>query len=445
MCGFIGTSKKIDNLKEVNRFCKNRGPDKTNLLSHNGVNFVHNLLSITGEFKTQPLISECGNIFCVYNGEIYNYKSFGDYKSDGYCIIPLYEEYGEAFASKLDGEFAVSIIDFSKNKIILTTDCFGTKPLWFSSQDGDFAFASYESCIKSLDFSSYEKIPANTTLTIDMSSLQQANKKKVFNFEINQHKDYYDDWIIAFHNALNKRCGNVREKCFIGLSGGYDSGAIACGLNELDLKYKAYSIPGAENKTVLDARKKLIKDMEIIDIQPEQFLYEKDFLQEECEDFTFMGKCSARCDKASAGLSLICRIASKRNYKIYISGQGADEIMSDYGINGIPLYGPGQLTQFAGRFPENLKDLFPWVNFFGGMQEKYIGKEESVAGSHGIETRYPFLDVNLVQEFLWLKSGLKNRQYKAPIDDYMSNHSFPFTRNEKVGFRPNHSFKNKKT
>lgn len=36
--------------------------------------------------------------------------------------------------------------------------------------------------------------------------------------------------------------------------------------------------------------------------------------------------------------------------------------------------------------------------------EDYLAKEESTAGAHGVETRYPFLDRNLVQEFLWLSS-----------------------------------------
>ena len=40
--------------------------------------------------------------------------------------------------------------------------------------------------------------------------------------------------------------------------------------------------------------------------------------------------------------------------------------------------------------------------------EDYLAKEESTAGAHGVETRYPFLDRGLVQEFLWLSadSGL---------------------------------------
>ena len=66
--------------------------------------------------------------------------------------------------------------------------------------------------------------------------------------------------------------------------------------------------------------------------------------------------------------------------------------------------------------------------------EMYIAKEEYVAGSFGIETRYPYLDKDVVQEFLWLTPELKNSQYKSVIDQYFINNEFPFSRGEKKGF-----------
>jgi len=438
MCSFIGTNKEISNLDEVNRFTKNRGPDGTNVFAHEGITLVHNLLSITGELRAQPLKSEDGSILCVFNGEIYNYKSFGDYSTDGDCIIPLYKSMDEDFASQLDGEFTIVIIDFSKDKIVFVTDAFATKPLWCANNETEFAFATYESAVKSLGFEKPVKVPANTVFSYTLSGLKKIKKQNVFDFDIKQHKNHYEDWCNAFIDSLDKRASNSREKVFIGLSGGYDSGAIAAGLEFIGFPYRAYTIPGAENSQTLRERQEIVSDMHILDITPEQFYFEKEFLREECEDFYFNGKPAARTDKASAGLSLICRTARQENYKIYLSGQGADEIISDYGHRGRKFYGH---SQFGGDFPKDLNIIFPWKSFFGGTQEKYLGKEESVAGSHGVETRYPFLDVKLVQEFLWLNHELKNANYKAPINFFLKKYQFPFITDEKVGFRPNHKFK----
>ena len=41
------------------------------------------------------------------------------------------------------------------------------------------------------------------------------------------------------------------------------------------------------------------------------------------------------------------------------------------------------------------------------------------SGNFNIETRYPFLDRDLVQEFLWLTAELKNKHYKAPLREYL--------------------------
>jgi asparagine synthetase B (glutamine-hydrolysing) len=61
-------------------------------------------------------------------------------------------------------------------------------------------------------------------------------------------------------------------------------------------------------------------------------------------------------------------------------------------------------------------------------------KEEYVAGAFGVEARYPFLDRELVQEFLSLDCSLKNSAYKAPLDFYLEARSFPYGRNKKYGF-----------
>ena len=49
--------------------------------------------------------------------------------------------------------------------------------------------------------------------------------------------------------------------------------------------------------------------------------------------------------------------------------------------------------------------------------------------------RYPFLDVDLVQEFLWLSAPLKNRAFKHPLYEYMSGAQYPIhPRRKKLGF-----------
>ena len=104
MCSFIFTTKEINDLDYVNRVTKFRGPDLTTHKNVAGFNYVHNLLSITGDITPQPFQKD--DIVCVYNGEIYNHSDYGEFKSDGECIIEAYKKHGIKFTKELDGEFA---------------------------------------------------------------------------------------------------------------------------------------------------------------------------------------------------------------------------------------------------------------------------------------------------------------------------------------------------
>ena len=89
---------------------------------------------------------------------------------------------------------------------------------------------------------------------------------------------------------------------------------------------------------------------------------------------------------------------------------------------------------FGGKYPNDLTKIFPWESFFSGLGQCLLMKEEIIGGSYGIEQRYPFLDKDLVQEFLWLTADLKNKFYKAPLHNYMKTNDYPFKEKEKIGF-----------
>lgn len=402
MCGFLVFKNKGNNF-----FIQKRGQDFTNTIKVSGFTFVHNLLHITGEFSPQPYVD--GDIVCLYNGEIYNYPFK---KNDGENLIPLYKRYGVDFPKYLDGEWAIILFDFKKKLAVFATDLFATKPLWRNGLES----ASYESGVGG------HKIAANTIEIVHLDGREE--RTKIHEWDLNQHKKNYDDWISAFEKAVKKR---ATKKCFIGLSSGYDSGAIACELLKLGTDFKAYAIEGKESKNILSKRLALIDDNEYIK-NSENFADEKKWVNEMVEPFDYLGgEGSIQNDSASYALSKICRLAHSEARKVYLSGQGADEIIADYALL------PKQST-FKGEFPDKLpKDL--WKNFYGFCQYNYLGKEEYVAGSHSIETRYPFLDKDVVQEFLWLTPELKNKHYKAPIREYLIRNNFPFEENKKIGLK----------
>jgi asparagine synthetase B (glutamine-hydrolysing) len=237
-----------------------------------------------------------------------------------------------------------------------------------------------------------------------------------FDFD-NQHKTTYNDWMLAYENAIRKR---AVDGCFIGMSSGYDSGAMACELLRQGVQFKVYSVKHNENNEVLSNRLQYFCDKSVVDEVPKA---DYDRLYNHLD-----GKINpiAMQDKASPGVAFMFEAAKSEGRNICLCSQGGDETISDYALF------PNQST-FKGVFPDK---LFEWDNFRRGMQEEYLNEIEDIASLYGVECRYPYLDVELAQEYLWLSVELKNLYYKAPLREYLIRNRFPFDENVKKGFRP---------
>jgi asparagine synthetase B (glutamine-hydrolysing) len=434
MCSILITNKKINNFDEVNFYLKFRGPDHTSIYEKNGITFVHNLLSISGEFTPQPFVDN--NIVAMHNGEIYNY---GYYASDGYSIIPTYQIFGSSFPQNFDGEFAVAVADFDKNVLIFSTDIFGTKPLWFATDETGFGISTYRTPLEKLGFKDVHKCTPNQILQMNLTNYVISIVGPVYEFDLHQHKTNFDDWISEFQNSIRKRTQRLREKIFIGLSSGYDSGSIACELDNQGIDYYAYTVLGKEPVEIVNQR--IRKNHRYIQPTQDVFQQAHSYIVDNVENFMYTIHSSSSDyneynlslydDNGANGLSMVCNLAKQRGIKIYLSGMGADEIFSDYGFNGTKIY---PHSNFGGRFPNDLKTIFPWASFYGSSMESYLAKEEYISGAYGIEGRYPFLDKDVVQEFLWLSADLKNSEYKSVLDHYLTKNNYPYLKNRKIGF-----------
>lgn len=445
MCSFLFTNLLDIDIDFINRILKRRGPDATNYKIINEFLFLHNLLSLCGDFTIQPFLKD--GVVCLFNGEIYNYKSFGDYKSDGEIIIDMYLKYGYFFPRFFNGEYTFIIVDLNNSEIILYSDTFATKPLFYSLEDGKVGISSYKSVLKELGLKKIERLDPNTFLVIDSKELNIKNRSSIYSFDLKQYKKTFDDFNVAFERSIKNRVDGVKSKIQVCLSSGYDSGAICAGLNNLGIEYKTFTIDGCENREILEKRLKINnREYSTYEGNDIDINLHSQILKELDQDYIIKwNNKNERLynfveDRASLALSHIYTISSSEGYKVVLSSQGADEIFGDYGFNGKKLVFH---SCFGGKYPSKLEEIFPknpndneaiWDNFYSGTQKCFMSKEEFVGGNYGIETRYPFLDRDLVQEFLWLDVSLKNSSYKSAIESYLKKNNYPYDKNVKLGF-----------
>lgn len=441
MCSFVfSTETAVD--KAFNRAMQLRGPDATHEREVNGYYFCHNLLSMRGDYVAQPYISADETVLILFNGEVYSCPETETNEAE--YLYRLYVEHGPGMLKQIDGEYALVIVDFRLGRFFAARDCFGTKPLFFGHKGTKFALGSYRSALEQLGMQEIRALKPNTLVdyALDGTSITTS---EIISFNISQYSDDVEGWHDCFDRAVSKRIRHLKGKAFIGLSSGYDSGAIAASLIAQSASFISVSVEGREDPETIVARRNAVEQSgNAAILLPEDRVNRETWLRwlaENVEDEHYfitndegerfeIGK-SIHGDKASLILAAVCHTAKGSGARVYLSGSGADEIYSDYGHKGQKLFAH---SNFGGRYPENLLARFPWSSFFGSTQAAYLMKEEMVAGSFGMEARYPFLDTELVQRFLSLKPGIKNEAYKSVIQSYLEKRKFPYTPGRKVGF-----------
>ena len=160
MCGICGIWGRLDSDKVENMVgaLHHRGPDDRGLYSDTNISIGMTRLAVIDVNPTghQPMSNPQENLWIVFNGEIYNFKTERAYleklgysfrsQSDTEVILALYEHFGDDFLLRLRGMFALAIYDkrkgHGKERLLLARDQLGIKPLLYTEVNGKFLFAS---------------------------------------------------------------------------------------------------------------------------------------------------------------------------------------------------------------------------------------------------------------------------------------------------------------
>jgi len=458
MCGFIlirsPTELPESMLSSASYFVQHRGPDSTGIVQKRAADgwhwtYVHYLLDISGRSIGQPVVdsSEDAQLVLVFNGELYNYP-VETHATDTESLLYLSRQHGAELCSHLDGEFAFVVHDMAARDVLMGTDIFLTKPLYYAvGPNGAFAAASYASSLRALGFTDVLMAEPNSFYRVHMvnTEITVQHVPEQVSFRLEQTETDYRRWEVAFLAAVKKRAQHGAHIPFVCMSSGYDSGAICLALNLLEIPYQTITIEAGETRAILKARYcanaagACTKAHKLPGLGPkERERVAQDMLMH-VEPFTYVHEdgqgnyATLQTDSGALGLGHIAEFAATQGLRVNLSGTGADEILSDYGIGGEKIY---YHSQFGGMFPQDLSAFFPWKKFYGDTQRSYLFKDEFIFGRRGIEGRYPFLDRAVVQEFLSLTPELKNREYKAPIGQFLRQHGYPFEPGVKNGFVP---------
>lgn len=130
-----------------------RGPDQQDIYQSGAISLGATRLKIIDlDSGSQPMVSEDGGTFLVFNGEIYNHRELRKEleglghrfrtHSDTEAVLHAFLEWDTECFSRLRGMFAIALWNESQKRLVLARDRMGIKPLYICRAKHDIYFGS---------------------------------------------------------------------------------------------------------------------------------------------------------------------------------------------------------------------------------------------------------------------------------------------------------------
>jgi asparagine synthase (glutamine-hydrolysing) len=156
MCGICGDvdlsgAPDAEGVRRAARALQHRGPDAEGFFDEGPASLGHRRLSIL-DLKSgdQPMTRE--GVTLVFNGEAYDFAELREElrgkghpfttRSDTEVVLRAYLEWGEHFAERVQGMFALALWDSRSRKLVLARDRLGKKPLYYFVRGARCIFGS---------------------------------------------------------------------------------------------------------------------------------------------------------------------------------------------------------------------------------------------------------------------------------------------------------------
>ncbi len=434
MCGIAGViGKNVDEnlLNHLLDKITHRGEEKyryESISSDWGAMGTHRLAIVDESSGQQPFSNK--NVFCIFNGEIYNHSllreelsSYYDFtsKCDTEVILNAYLHWGMDFVEHLDGQFAIAIYDTNKESLVLARDRMGIKGLYYTEMKEGWAFSSELKSLSSISDVKYikqldsGKSWKSNNIT-SYFSLQQFNSSET---EISLH-NYKSEAKKLLINAVAKRIPDESREVACLLSGGLDSSIITY-ISSTIRPTVAYTItsPSGDSSDLIAAKDLCSRfNIKHVVISPPVEEMQKFYL----EQGVYMTESfEPILVRNATTYHFLCRQLVKDGFKYCLNGEGADELFGGY--------------DFVQEAPKEKRDEIIW-NSLSIIDKTYLQMSDRASMYATLETRVPYMDRDFVDLCLSLppSARLSKGKNKALLRElFLDELSYSITNQRKVG------------
>jgi len=418
MCGICGILKLDSTHADPHQLdrmiapLRHRGPDASGIHVAGVAGLAHARLSIIDlQGGAQPMSTTDARLWITFNGEIFNFVELREElvrkghcfatRSDTEVILHAYREYGEDCVNHFNGQWAFAIWDTTRQKMFLSRDRLGVRPLFYTRTRDSFLFSSE---IKAL------LICPKVTAEIDLHGLDQ-----IFTFwsTLPPRTVFKDIFQLPPGSSMVVESGNIRVWKYWSLEyapveehGQLDEGRLAEELLSLlseatrirlrsDVPVGAYLSGGIDSTVTTALVKKLAGDrLRSFSVSFEDAEFDESSYQQEASSFIGTQHTNVCCSYADiarvfpqviwhteqpilrtapAPMFLLSNLVRESGFKVVLTGEGADEMLGGYDI-----FKEAKIRRFWGRNLEStwrpllLKRLYPYMENIQRQSPVYL-------------------------------------------------------------------------
>ena len=407
MCGVCGIVSYVGPpdlalLRRMMSRLGHRGPDGSGWYRDRHAALGHTRLAIIDTAGgAQPLCNEDGTVWVTFNGEIFNYVELREElrhrghtfrtAGDTEVIVHAWEEWGEECFSRFNGQWAFALWDRRAERLVLSRDRLGVRPLFFTRLLTGLLFASE---VKSIfaDPSverAFDPVGLDQTFTFWSPIAPRTVYRGIEQLEPGHYAVLDRDgfrkapyWHITFPErgrepsqdvqenaeALRERIIEATRLRFLRsdvpvgayLSGGIDSSVTAAviarytnaPLHTFSLRFADSEFDEGQHQKQMSAllgtqhQDVMVSRSDIAGVFPEVVRHAE----------------TPIVRAAPAPLFLLSKLVRDNGYKVVVTGEGADEVLAGYDI-----FREARVRLFWSRDPGSAKRtraaelLYPWM------------------------------------------------------------------------------------
>lgn len=419
MCGIVGILRLADGppveqttIRQMLAMIRHRGPDQFGIFLDEQAGLGNARLSIidldTGQ---QPISNEDKTLWIVFNGEIFNHielrlelQARGHHfatNCDTETVVHAYEEFGPECLSRFIGQFVMAIWNTKDRSLFIARDRLGVRPLFYTIAENTLIFGSEIKAILadpkvsvaidpvSLDqiftywstltprtaFCNIVELPPGHFMVvrngrIDTKQYWTLDFPEAGAVTARDQREYLEEFRSLLIDATKLR---LRADVPVGayLSGGLDSSTIAAIIrnhsnNRLDTFSISFSDPTFDESGYQRQMARFLgTDHQVL------FITEDD-IGRVFPDVIWHTE-TPIMRTSPAPMFLLARLVREKQYKVILTGEGADEILAGYDI-----FKEAKVRRFWARQPESklrpglFKKIYPWISGLANTNASYL-------------------------------------------------------------------------